>query len=72
MGSDLNKFFVTFKIFKDGQQVHEMECPRSMIQTMMNTWKYAGSPYVVHVIDHTENFRFSSDALDQMVYNRVS
>jgi hypothetical protein len=69
MGSDLNRFFVTFKIFKDGEQVHEMSCPRSMIQSMMNTWKYPESPYVVHVIDHTDNFRINSDILNQMVFN---
>jgi len=71
MGTDLNKFFVTFKIFQNGEQVHETSCPRSMIQLMMNTWKYDGSPYTVHVIDHTDNFRFSSEALDQMVRDRI-
>jgi len=69
MGTDLNKFFVTFKIFQNGDKVHEMECPRSMIQTMMNTWKYPGSEYTVHVIDHTGNFRLNSDILNQMVFN---
>jgi hypothetical protein len=69
MGTDLNKFFVTFKIFQNGEQIHEMECPRSMIQTMMNTWKYPGSAYTVHVIDHTGNFRLNSDILNQMVFN---
>jgi hypothetical protein len=71
MGTDLNKFFVTFKIFQDNKQVHEMECPRSMIQTMMNTWKYPGSGYTVHVIDHTGNFRFNSDILNQMVRDKI-
>ena len=69
MGTDLNKFFVIFKIFQNDEKVHEIECPRSMIQTMMNTWKYPGSVYTVHVIDHTENFRLNSDILNQMVFN---
>ena len=64
MGNDLNKFFVTFKIFKDGELVHSIECPRSMIQTMMFAWKYPDSPYIVHVIDHTGNFRINSDILN--------
>jgi len=71
MGTDLNHFFVTFKIFKDGIQVHEIECPRSMIQLMTNTWKYPGSQYTVHVIDHTGNFRINTDALDQMERDRI-
>lgn len=71
MGSDLNKFFVTFRIFKDGEQVHEMLCPRSMIQTMTTTWKYPGSEYVVHIIDHTENFRLNTDILNGMVRDRI-
>jgi|688.fasta_scaffold1094694_2 hypothetical protein len=69
MAADLNKFFVTFKIFRDDVQVHSIECPRSLIQTMMISWKYAGSPYVVHVIDHNENFRISSDILNSMELN---
>jgi hypothetical protein len=64
MAADLNKFFVTVKVFKDEVQVYEVECPRSMIQTMMSSWKYAGSPYVVHVIDHKGNFRINSDILN--------
>jgi hypothetical protein len=71
MGTDLNHFFVTFRIFKDGEQVHEMECPRSLISTMTNTWKYEGSPYTVHIIDHTGNFRFNTDALNQMVRSEI-
>ena len=66
MAADLNKFFVTFKIFKDNVQVHSIECPCSLIQTMMISWKYAGSPYVVHVVDHNNNFRFNSDILNSM------
>lgn len=72
MGSDLNQYFVTFKVFKDAQQVHELECPKSLIQDMMNIWKYPGSPYTVHVVDHTGNFRFNSDALNQFVYTEFN
>jgi hypothetical protein len=66
MAADLNKFFVTVRVFKDEVLVYEVECPRSMIQTIMSSWKYASSPYVVHIIDHRENFRFSSDILNSM------
>lgn len=69
MAADLNKFFVTFEIFKNNVLVHSVECPRSQIQIMMLSWKYAGSPYVVHVVDHTGNFRFSSNALNDMQLN---
>lgn len=69
MAADLNKFFVTFKIFRDDVQVHSIECPRSQIQTMMISWKYADSPYVVHIIDHNNNFRISSDILNGMPFN---
>jgi hypothetical protein len=72
MGSNLNHFFVTFKILKNGEQIHEMECPRSMIQSMMNMWKYPDSPYTVHVVDHTSNFRFNSDAMNVMDFSKIS
>lgn len=61
MGNDLNQFFVTFKIYKDGVLVKEIESPRSMIQRMFMTWVFPGSSYTVHVVDHTGNFRISSD-----------
>jgi hypothetical protein len=31
---------------------------------MMFAWKYPDSPYIVHVIDHTGNFRINSDILN--------
>lgn len=60
MGNDLNQFFVTFKIFKDGVQVHEMESPVSMIQYMFAKWAFPGGPYTVHIVDSTGNFRLNS------------
>ena len=69
MENSLNEYFVIFKIFKDGELVNEFECPKSLIQAAMNTWKYPGSTYTVHVIDHTGNFRINSDLFDQMVIN---
>lgn len=64
MGNDLNQYFVTFKIFKDSEQIHEMESPISMIQYMFAKWAYPGSPYIVQIVDSTGNFR-----LDSRIFN---
>lgn len=61
MGSDLNNFFVTFNIFRDGVQVHSIEAPKSMINQMFTTWVYPDSPYSVKVVDDTGNFRIDSN-----------
>lgn len=60
MGNDLNQYFVTFKIFKNGDQVHEMISPVSMIQYMFAKWVFPGSPYTVQIVDSTGNFRIDS------------
>lgn len=61
MDSDLNSYYVTFEVYKDNVKVHSLECPRSFIQTQFPIWVYPGSPYMLKVIDHTGNFRVSSD-----------
>lgn len=65
MGNDLNNYFVTFKIFKDEVQVHEMETPVSMLQIVFGKWVYPESPYTVHIVDSTGNFRFSSECFNR-------
>jgi hypothetical protein len=64
MENSLDQYFVTFKIFKDGTQVHEMVCPKSLIHEMTMKWKYPGSVYDFHIVDHTGNFRMDSKLLN--------
>lgn len=61
MGTDLNTFFVTFKIFQGDTLIKEFECPKSLIHSMFYMWKYPGTPYKIHIVDHAENFRLNSD-----------
>jgi hypothetical protein len=67
MENILDQYFVTFKIFKGDEQVHEMICPKSLIHAMSMKWKYPGLPgyypsseYDFQIIDHTDNFRLNS------------
>jgi hypothetical protein len=73
MENSLDQYFVTFKIFKDGKQVHEMTCPKSLIHEMTMKWKYPGLPgyypgseYDFHIVDHTGNFRMDSKILNDL------
>jgi hypothetical protein len=66
MANNLNQYYVTFEIYKDNALAHSFDCPRSFIQSQFNVWKYAGSPYTIKVIDHTGNFRISSDILNSI------
>ena len=52
MDSNLNNFFVTFKVYKEGNLVHESLCPRSLIPRTYLTWAYIGGPYTVKIFDH--------------------
>jgi hypothetical protein len=67
MVDSLNHFYVTCTIFKDGAQVHEVSCPVSLIQKLFNNWVFPGSPYTIKVVDHTNNFRISSDIFDRTI-----
>jgi hypothetical protein len=60
MDSNLNSFFVTFKIYKEGNLVHESLCPTSLIPRMYLTWAYIDSPYIVKVYDHEGILRIDS------------
>jgi hypothetical protein len=61
---DLNNYFVTMQIYKGDVQVHSITVPKSMISDMFYKWKFPGSQYDVHVIDHTGNFRINSTILN--------
>lgn len=64
MDNDLNRYFVTFEIYKDGAQVNSLVVPISLIHEEFRNWKFPGSTVEVRVIDHTGNFRISSNILD--------
>lgn len=64
MDNDLNKYFVTMQIYEGDVQIHSIEVPRSLIHEMFQKWKFPGSRFNVHVIDHTGNFRINSTILD--------
>lgn len=64
MDNDLNRYFVTFQIYKDGAQVNSLVVPKSLIHEEFQNWKFPGSTFEVRVIDHTGNFRISSKILD--------
>jgi len=64
MENSLDQYFVTYKIFKNGEQVHEMTCPKSLIHNMSMKWLYPGSEYEFRIVDHTGNFRMTSKLLD--------
>lgn len=63
MEGPLNKFFHTFKVFKDGQQVHQFECPSSLVGEQAMMWMYPGTPYTIQVLDETGKVRFVSQDL---------
>ena len=60
MDSNLNNFFVTFKIYKENNLAHELVCPSSMIPKMFLTWVYPESPYVIKIFDHNNTLRIDS------------
>lgn len=63
MEKDLNKEYVTVKVFQDGKQVHQMICPKSLVGSQMMLLKYPNSPYTIHVADEDGNLKFTSDQL---------
>jgi len=63
MENNLDQYFVTFKVFKGNEQVHEMTCPKSLIHSMTMKWWFPESEYDIHIVDHTGNFRMSSKLL---------
>jgi hypothetical protein len=60
MDSNLNNFFATFKIYKEGNLVHELLCPTSLIPRMFLTWAYPNSPYIIKIFDHGGTLRIDS------------
>lgn len=64
MDNDLNEYFVTFEIYKDGAQVNSLVVPKSLIHDEFLNWKFPGSTVEVRIKDHTGNFRISSKILD--------
>jgi hypothetical protein len=68
MGTDLNSYFVTFKVFQGDSLVKEFQCPKSMIQSMFYLWKYPGTPYKVQIVDHLGILRLDSDCVPEVAY----
>lgn len=66
MVNNINQYFVTCNIYKGEEKVHEISCPISMLEKFFVTWKWEGSPYTIKVVDHTGNFRISSDIFNEM------
>lgn len=66
MDNDLNTNFVTFEIYKDGNQVNSLLVPISLIHDEFQNWKFPGSTLEVRVKDHAGNFKISSKILDQL------
>jgi len=64
MDNDLNKFFVTFLVYKGNTEITTFTVPRSLIHDMFQKWKFPGSQYDVRIIDHTGNFRVNSTILN--------
>jgi hypothetical protein len=64
MDNDLNKFFVTFLIYKGHTEVNTVTVPRSLIHEMFQKWKFPGSQFEVRVVDHTGNYRINSEILN--------
>lgn len=60
MDNNLNNFFVTFLIYKDGSEVHSMTVPKSLIHDMFQKWVYPGSEFSVKVVDYTDKLRIDS------------
>lgn len=61
---DLNKYFVTMEIYKGNVQVNSLTVPRSLLSDVFYKWKFPGSQFDVHVIDHTGKLRINSIILD--------
>jgi len=66
MDNDLNEYFVTFEIIKDGNLENSLLVPISLIHDEFQNWKFPGSTLEVRVKDHTGNFRISSKILDRI------
>lgn len=68
MGTDLNSFFVTFKVFQGDALIKEFQCPKSLIQSMFYMWKYPGTSYKVQIFDHTGKLRLDSNIVPEASY----
>lgn len=64
MDNDLNKYFVTFLIYKGHDEVTTFTVPKSLIHDMFQKWKFPGSQFEVRVFDHTDNYRINSEILN--------
>lgn len=60
MDNNLNNFFVTFYIYKEGAEVHSMIVPKSLIHDMFQKWIYPGSKFSVKIIDSAGKLRIQT------------
>jgi hypothetical protein len=61
MDNDLNKYFVTLNVYKGPEHVYTLTIPRSLLHSIRKC-KYPGSEFNISVIDHTGNFRITTEA----------
>jgi len=64
MDNDLNRYFVNLDIYLNNDKLHTVIVPSSLLHDAILLWKYPGSPFVLHVIDHTGNYRLNTNILD--------
>lgn len=60
MDDNLNNFFVTFLIYKDGSEDHSMTVPKSLIHDMFQKWVYPGSEFSIKIIDNEGKLRIQT------------
>ena len=70
MDSNLNNYFVTYKIYQDDKEVYQTVCPRSLIRTTSFTlMKIFSKNYVVKIFDCNGNLRMDFRLFDKLHLN---